>query len=442
MVARVTAQISKFLPRLPAPLSLSPLFTTHHSLSTSRRVPTPFLLITYMQPQQFHALTHSFAQRRAAIPFTLKRLRTLSIATGVYPFPQARPSRLDTNSADAIYNDTRTTYYHGDHLGSARLLSTYLGAPVWSATYLPFGQEWNPQMTPNHYKFTGDERDGETGLDHAQFRQYSSQFGRWASPDPAGLAAVDPSNPQSWNRYAYALNNPLKYIDPTGLYCLWDDGTFDDAPADGGIDQGGCGSAGGTWIDEPSAPNTVDVVTADPLPPVGTGVAQFASDFINSFNSIDPNQLAIQLNQCAAARSNKAYSKVLGQNKVANAVLGNTFSSLSQLALGPGRTQAAISTAVSGPGDYNLVNLAVQGVGQAVGNIPVTMGTSIGAVPGSEIELGGQLRWATQIERYVAQRVKDLPAFGNVMGKVSNFFDGKLLLDGATYLGAEASCGF
>jgi hypothetical protein len=36
-------------------------------------------------------------------------------------------------------------------------------------------------------------------------------------PDPAGLAAVDPSNPQSWNRYAYASNSPMNYIDPSGL---------------------------------------------------------------------------------------------------------------------------------------------------------------------------------------------------------------------------------
>jgi RHS repeat-associated protein len=41
--------------------------------------------------------------------------------------------------------------------------------------------------------------------------------GRWPSPDPAGMAAVDPTNPQSWNRYAYVGNGPLSYIDPTGL---------------------------------------------------------------------------------------------------------------------------------------------------------------------------------------------------------------------------------
>jgi uncharacterized protein RhaS with RHS repeats len=36
-------------------------------------------------------------------------------------------------------------------------------------------------------------------------------------PDPVGLAAVDPSNPQSWNRYAYVLNDPMDWVDPLGL---------------------------------------------------------------------------------------------------------------------------------------------------------------------------------------------------------------------------------
>jgi RHS repeat-associated protein len=54
-------------------------------------------------------------------------------------------------------------------------------------------------------------------LGDALYREYSIPQGRWISPDPAGLAAVDPSNPQSWNRYAYVLNNPLANVDPDGL---------------------------------------------------------------------------------------------------------------------------------------------------------------------------------------------------------------------------------
>ena len=47
-------------------------------------------------------------------------------------------------------------------------------------------------------------------------REYGPQ-GRWPSPDPAGMAEADPANPQSWNRYAYVGNNPLAYIDPSGM---------------------------------------------------------------------------------------------------------------------------------------------------------------------------------------------------------------------------------
>ena len=49
-------------------------------------------------------------------------------------------------------------------------------------------------------------------------RLYHYDQGRWVSPDPAGLAAVDFSNPQSWNRYAYVMNNPLSNMDPSGMY--------------------------------------------------------------------------------------------------------------------------------------------------------------------------------------------------------------------------------
>ena len=65
--------------------------------------------------------------------------------------------------------------------------------------------------------FTGDERDTEDNLDHTWFRQYSSTLGRWMTPDPAGLAAADPGNPQSWNRYAYVADDPIDSTDALGL---------------------------------------------------------------------------------------------------------------------------------------------------------------------------------------------------------------------------------
>jgi RHS repeat-associated protein len=108
-----------------------------------------------------------------------------------------------------------TTYFvHTDHLGSTRLLTNYPTPTIAeSDDYYPFG-EFNSSGSTSALKFTADERDTESTLDHTLFRQYSSSLGRWSSPDPLG---GDPSNPQSLNRYAYVLNNPLAFVDPLGL---------------------------------------------------------------------------------------------------------------------------------------------------------------------------------------------------------------------------------
>jgi RHS repeat-associated protein len=66
------------------------------------------------------------------------------------------------------------------------------------------------------YKFTGKERDTQTGLDNFGARYDASSLGRFRTPDPL-IASARVTNPQTWNRYSYTLNNPLKYIDPSGL---------------------------------------------------------------------------------------------------------------------------------------------------------------------------------------------------------------------------------
>ena len=69
----------------------------------------------------------------------------------------------------------------------------------------------------NYPFLTSKERDIETGLDYFEARYYGSQQGRFTSPDPL-LSSRQVEDPQSWNGYAYGLNNPLKYTDPFGLY--------------------------------------------------------------------------------------------------------------------------------------------------------------------------------------------------------------------------------
>ena len=77
--------------------------------------------------------------------------------------------------------------------------------------------------------FTGQSPDTVSTDDDFVFREYSIQ-GRWPSPDPAALTAVDPSIPQSWNRYAYVDNSPCNSIDPAGLdTCTFDIGINNNA---------------------------------------------------------------------------------------------------------------------------------------------------------------------------------------------------------------------
>jgi RHS repeat-associated protein len=148
----------------------------------------------------------------------------------------------------AQYKNGVTSFIHGDRLGSTRMVTAMNQSVTDSLDYLPFGEQIAGSSGSTH-KLTGDERDSETTLDHTWFRQYSSALGRWMHPDPAGLAAVAPSNPQSWNRYAYVLNNPLNAADPSGLVCIWDDGSFDAHDDRETGNSASCSAAGGAWTD-------------------------------------------------------------------------------------------------------------------------------------------------------------------------------------------------
>jgi RHS repeat-associated protein len=66
-------------------------------------------------------------------------------------------------------------------------------------------------------QFTGQVHDSATGLDNLKARYYSPMLGRFMTPDPAGLAAVNPNDTQTWNQYAYVAGTPLEATDPLGL---------------------------------------------------------------------------------------------------------------------------------------------------------------------------------------------------------------------------------
>jgi RHS repeat-associated protein len=132
-------------------------------------------------------------------------------------------------------------------LGTKRAEMYPNGSVQQSYKSLPFDDSLTsvgtgPEATEAH--FTGQDHDSETNTDHFWARQYSPMQGRWMSPDPAGVAAVDPTNPQSWNRYAYVLNSPTNGTDPLGLYRPTADGGGGD-PLGGGLPCDMCGGFGG-----------------------------------------------------------------------------------------------------------------------------------------------------------------------------------------------------
>jgi RHS repeat-associated protein len=85
----------------------------------------------------------------------------------------------------------------------------------YDKSFAPFGDVYNETGSAER-SFTGQANNLTTGLFDFMFREYDPTQGRWLQPDPAGLGAVDPTNPQSWNRYAYVLGNPLALVDLNG----------------------------------------------------------------------------------------------------------------------------------------------------------------------------------------------------------------------------------
>jgi RHS repeat-associated protein len=134
-------------------------------------------------------------------------------------------------------------YHFSDHMGSASVVTNVTETVKDESDYYPFGGERViTNSESNQYKFTGKERDTETGLDYFIARTYSSNLGRFLQPDefkggPVNafssndplperppLPYADITDPRSLNKYSYTYNDPLNHVDPDGhdLKALWD----------------------------------------------------------------------------------------------------------------------------------------------------------------------------------------------------------------------------
>jgi RHS repeat-associated protein len=143
-----------------------------------------------------------------------------TLVKGTVPLP---------GGATAIYSGTTSMPYirHLDWLGSSRLATTWSHTVQSKVAYAPFGETYNVAgASSNDRSFTGQDQDTvtgspATGIYDYMFRKYDPAAGRWLSPDPSGWDATSQDTPQSLNRYAYSLNNPLSLIDPNGLSCVY-----------------------------------------------------------------------------------------------------------------------------------------------------------------------------------------------------------------------------
>jgi RHS repeat-associated protein len=129
--------------------------------------------------------------------------------------------------------DGQFYWLHTNHLGSARAMTDASGNLTYRGRFAPYGEaisEWSSSGNTNlnKKKFTGYERDTATGLDYANARMYNNGRGRFMQPDPfdtvncgrkyMSFVSDTESAPHNLNRYTYVFNDPMNFVDPSGLY--------------------------------------------------------------------------------------------------------------------------------------------------------------------------------------------------------------------------------
>jgi len=296
--------------------------------------------------------------------------------------------RVVTEDTSSLAQRTDYEYHHFDHIGSLTAVSdaqghvtgpawggpaaTIYGYDAWGARRSPDGRPADASTlgsTTNNRGFTDHEEIPTLGLVNMNGRVYDPVAGRFLSPDPNVQTTSDL---QSYNRYSYALNNPLKYSDPTGYYNYWENGL-------GGFVNFALGIAGGV----------VCAATGGAGCPI---VLAIASTVVNS---------------TAAIASGSSWDSVIGTTAVGLGV-GVLSSGLGDAIGGAVGTTDKMSAVISGAVGHGLSGAFMT---------PLTggdLGENIvsGAVAGA---LGAMFALAAQSEQYLSQADGATETFGQAV---------------------------
>jgi RHS repeat-associated protein len=273
--------------------------------------------------------------------------------------------------SQAVYTSSGLAYFrHTDHLGNSRLQTTPNRTLYASVAYAPFGEPYAKVTSPD-LSFTGQDQDTAQGMHDFLARRFTTTSGRWLSPDPVGIGAVDPANPQTWNRYAYVMNSPLNLVDPFGEECYapgvcWEGGLNNLAT------QGGLGDPLlflGQGIEVPAAGAQCfdgGCTKWTTLFEDTTCIACFPYEPGGGQNELPIGQVIVRLSSRACA------NKVLGSTKVAFGTLRRTtFTDTSSFRPGPNSfgsraLQAATAGIANFPGAVAYTYAELSGPGPAV----------------------------------------------------------------------------
>lgn len=174
---------------------------------------------TYLHPDNSGTLLYERQVTNTLIPTTEQRFYVMAAGQVV---------AIVTKNGLGIV--TGTQYLHQDGLGSVAVVTNSNASVAERSSYEPFGKrrqpngavvlgETGPNSAHTNRGFTGHEHLEEVGLIHMNGRVFDPNIGRFVSPDPI---VQEPHNLQSFNRYSYTINNPLRYTDPSG-FSWWGD---------------------------------------------------------------------------------------------------------------------------------------------------------------------------------------------------------------------------